>query len=199
MTTNLAVDKIENLYDFLTNLLVKKYIDASEYMIGKYIGPLNSRQYNKMCDNCERMMPICYGKKIIYLNEEKAFRLNYYLVPNFEKNILFYIKNSFYIKRILNIFYYGRFIDKEILTNRELKKIGKKYPLGSIKNKINIKSIRKLPLLNNKSILNIISYIQDEIEYFIEKKYLIHAIRYTFDNEDFYRKEYWDEYWQEHD
>ena len=198
MTTNLAVDKIENLYDFLTNLLVKKYIDASEYMIGKYIGPLNSRQYNKMCDNCERMMPICYGKKIIYLNEEKAFRLNYYLVPNFEKNIFFYIKNSFYIKRILNIFYYGRSIDRTVLTTKKVKKIKKKNKL-IIKNKIKIKSIRELPVLNNDCILNIISYVKDEIEYFIEKKYLIHAIRYTFDNEDFYRKEYWDEYWDEYD
>tara|TARA_Y200000002_G_scaffold343401_2_gene315864 strand:+ start:376 stop:984 length:609 start_codon:yes stop_codon:yes gene_type:complete len=198
MTTNPTVDKTKkHQYNFVTDLLVKKYINASEYIIGKCIGPLNSYQYNKICDNCERIMTICYENKIIYLNEEKAFRLNHYLVPNFDKNIIFYIRNSFYIKRILNIFYYGRFIDREILTNRKLKKIGKKYPLGSIKNKIKIKSIRKLPSLDNVCILNIISYIKDEIEHFIEKKYLNNVIKYTFDNEDFYRDQYWEEYWEE--
>lgn len=189
MTTNLAVDKIKNYqYDFVSNLLVKKYIDASEYIIGDCIGPLNSRQYNKMCDNSERMMPICYGNKIIYLNEEKAFRLNHYLVPNFEKNILFCIKNSFYIKSIVNIFYYSRFIDRKVFITKKIMKIKKKNKLIK-KNKIK-RSIRKLPVLNNDIILNIILYIQDEIEYFIEKKYLANVIRYTFDNEDFYRREY---------
>ena len=199
MKTNLAVDKTKkHQYNFVTDLLVKKYIDASEYIIGKCIGPLDSYQYNRMCDNGEAMMSICYENKIIYLNEEKAFRLNYYLVPNFDKNIFFYIKNSFYIKRIVNIFYYGRSIDRTVLTTKKVKKIKKKNKL-IIKNKIKIKSIRELPVLNNDCILNIISYVKDEIEYFIEKNYLPNVIRYTFDNEDFYRKEYWDEYWDEYD
>ena len=105
MTTNLTVDRTKKYqYNFVTDLLVKKYIDASEYMIGKCIGPLNSRQYNKICDNCERMMPICYGNKIIYLDEEKAFRLNYYLVPNFEKNIFFLYKKFILYKKYCKYF-----------------------------------------------------------------------------------------------
>ena len=193
MTTNLTVDKTKkHQYDFVTDFLAKKYINASEYIMGNCIGPLNSFKFNKMIDNCERMMTICYGNKIIYLDECKAYRLNHYLVPNFDKNIIFYIRNSFYIKRIVNIFFYGRFIDREILTNRKLKKIGKKNKL-IIKNKIKIKSIRELPVLNNDCILNIISYIKDEIEYFIDKKYLNNAIKYT---EDLYRKNvYREEYW----
>lgn len=192
MTTDLTVDNTKKYqYNFVNDLLVKKYINASQYILGKCIGPLDSYQYNKMCDNCERMMTICYENKIIYLDEEKAFRLNHYLEPNFDKNIFFYIKNSFYIKRIVNIFYYGRFIDKEVLTNKKVKKIKKKNKL-IIKNKIKIKSIRGLPLLNNDCILNIISYIQDEIEYFIEKKYLNYVINHTFQMEDIYKDEYWD-------
>ncbi len=192
MTTYLTVDNTKNYqYNFVSDLLVKKYINASEYIIGKCIGPLNSYQYNRMCDNCERMMTICYENKIIYLDEEKAFRLSNYLEPNFDKNIHFYIKNSFYIKRIVNIFYYGRFIDRKVLTTKKVKKIKKKNKL-IIKNKIKIKSICKLPLLNNDCILNIISYVKDEIEHFIEKRYLNNVIKYTFDNECFYRDEYWE-------
>lgn len=195
MTTNLTVVKTRKYqYNFVAELLVKKYIDASEYIVGDCIGPLNSRQYNKMCDNGERTMVICYGNKIIYLDECKAHRLTYYLVPNFEKNIFFYIKNSFYIKSIVNIFYFGRSIDRKIFTIKKVKKIKKKNKLIK-KNKIK-RSISNLPLLNNDCILLIISYVKDELENFIEKKYLPNVIKYTFDNEDFYRNEYWE---KEHD
>ena len=49
MTTNLIVDKTKKYqYDLLeiADFLGKKFINASEYIIGTCIGPLNSYQYN---------------------------------------------------------------------------------------------------------------------------------------------------------